>query len=126
MAKLKVLAVDDDKINMKLLEMLLKKNENVKEYITAENGRDAFDKLNKNKDINLILLDIQMPIMNGIEFLEEKNTRQELEEVPVIILTTDETKKTESIEKGAFDFLMKPIKKEILNEKLEMIESITD
>ena len=67
---LKVLLVDDDFINRKLLQTLLKKNADVTDIIEAENGSDALDKLKKETDVNLILLDIMMPIVDGIEFLK--------------------------------------------------------
>ena len=53
---LKVLIVDDDFINRKLLQTLLKKNPGVTDILEAENGSDALDKLKKDSDINLILL----------------------------------------------------------------------
>jgi len=67
---LKVLVVDDDMINRMLLKTLLKKNPKVKEIIEAENGSDALNKFKTDPSINLILLDIMMPIVDGIEFLK--------------------------------------------------------
>ena len=116
---LKVLIVDDDFINRKLLHTLLKKNPSVTDMIEAENGSDALDKLKKNPDINLILLDIMMPIVDGIEFLKIFKADGENSHIPVIVLSTDDTRKTEVFDNGANDFLRKPVKEEMLTAKIE-------
>jgi len=115
---LKVLVVDDDFINRKLLQTLLKKNESVTEVIEAENGSDALDKLKKETDVNLILLDIMMPIVDGIEFLKIFRSDMANAHIPVIVLSTDDTRKTEVFDNGANDFLRKPIKEEQLFTKM--------
>jgi len=115
---LKVLIVDDDFINRKLLETLLKRNSLVLEMVEAENGSDALEKLRKNQDINLILLDIMMPIVDGVEFLKIFRSDTANENIPVIVLSTDDTRKTEIFDNGANDFLRKPIKEDLLFEKI--------
>lgn len=115
---IKVLVVDDDFINRKLLHTLLKKNPSVKETIEAENGSDALDKLKKDSTIDLILLDIMMPVVDGIEFLKIFRSDMSNAHIPVIVLSTDDTRKTEVFDNGANDFLRKPVKEEKLNEKI--------
>ena len=109
-----VLAVDDDLINLKLLKSMLKKNERVVEVIEAKNGSDAIDELKARTDIDLILLDIIMPIMGGIEMLKVVRADDKLRQLPIIVLTTDETKKNDALEFGANGFLMKPIRNQDL------------
>lgn len=122
MAKdLVVLAVDDDMINLKLLKSMLLKNENIKEVIEAKNGADAIGHIKARDDIDLMLLDIIMPIMNGIEVLRVVRSDDNIKQMPIIVLTTDETKKTEALELGANGFLMKPIRS---NELLQKIDSM--
>jgi putative two-component system response regulator len=116
-----VLAVDDDLINLKLLKSMLMKNPNVKEVLEAKNGVDAIDIIRTRDDINLILLDIIMPVMNGLEMLKVVRCDENIEQVPIIVLTTDETKKTEALELGANDFLMKPIRNGELTQKIESL-----
>ncbi|WP_295421358.1 response regulator [Sulfurovum sp.] len=116
---LKVLIVDDDFINRKLLQTLLKKNPDVTDILEAENGSDALDKLKKDPDINLILLDIMMPIVDGIEFLKIFRSDMVNAHIPVIVLSTDDTRKTEVFDNGANDFLRKPIKEDDLFGKIE-------
>ena len=115
---LKVLIVDDDFINRKLLQTLLKKNTEVSEIFEAENGSDALDKLKKETDVNLILLDIMMPIVDGIEFLKIFRSDMANSHIPVIVLSTDDSRKTEVFDNGANDFLRKPIKETDLFSKM--------
>ena len=115
---LKVLIVDDDFINRKLLKTLLKKNPSVTDSIEAENGSDALDKLKKDPQINLILLDIMMPIVDGIEFLKIFRADMKNAHIPVIVLSTDDTRKTEVFDNGANDFLRKPVKEDMLFSKM--------
>ncbi len=115
---LKVLIVDDDFINRKLLQTLLKKNPMVTDMAEAENGSDALDKLKKDPEINLVLLDIMMPIVDGIEFLKIFRSDSENGHIPVIVLSTDDTRKTEVFDNGANDFLRKPVKEDILTAKI--------
>jgi CheY-like chemotaxis protein len=119
--KIKILAVDDDFINLKLLHSMLKKNPLVEEVLESQNGLDALNLLAEHDDVNLILLDIKMPIMDGIEFLNNLQSMDGLKKIPVIVLTTDETRKNESFDKGAFDFLVKPLREQELNKKIQKI-----
>lgn len=119
--QIKILAVDDDFINLKLLHSMLKKNSAVSEVIEAQNGLDAINLLKQQSDVNLVLLDIKMPVMDGIEFLNNLQSMDDLKKIPVIVLTTDETRKNESFDKGAFDFLVKPIREAELNQKISKI-----
>jgi putative two-component system response regulator len=115
---LKVLVVDDDFINRKLLHTLLKRNSTVSEIVEAENGSDALDKLRKDSSINLILLDIMMPIVDGVEFLKIFRADRENAHIPIIVLSTDDTRKAEVFDNGANDFLRKPIKEDLLFRKI--------
>ncbi len=117
-----VLAVDDDIINLKLLKSMLLKTGKVKEVIEAKNGSDAIGVLKSRDDVDLILLDIIMPIMNGIEVLKVVRADDGLRQLPIIVLTTDETKKAEALDYGANGFLTKPIRNdELLKQMSQMI-----
>ncbi|MDH4944567.1 response regulator [Sulfurimonas sp. C5] len=116
-----VLAVDDDLINLKLLKSMLLKTGNVKEVVEAKNGSDAIGVLKGRNDIDLILLDIIMPIMGGIEMLKVVRADDSLRQLPIIVLTTDETKKAEALEAGANGFLMKPIRNDELIAKMNTV-----
>ena len=116
---IKVLIVDDDFINRKLMQTLLKKNPAVTDIVEAENGSDALDKMKKDPSINLILLDIMMPVVDGIEFLKIFRSDMSNAHIPVIVLSTDDTRKTEVFDNGANDFLRKPVMQDKLYEKID-------
>ena len=119
--QINVLAVDDDMINLKLLKSMLMKTGKVAEVIEAGNGSDAIGVLKSRDDIDLILLDIIMPVMNGIEMLKVVRADDNLKQLPIIVLTTDETKKGDALEFGANGFLMKPIRADDLQKKISSV-----
>lgn len=119
--RLKILAVDDDFINLKLISSMLKRNVNVDMIVEATNGLDALNLLKTEANIDLILLDIKMPVMDGIEFLTNLQSMPEFQKLPVIVLTTDETRKNEAFDRGAFDFLVKPIRDHDLSSKIQKV-----
>lgn len=105
------LIVDDDRTERRLLKKILNSILNLQSS-EAENGKDALRILSqKYSDICLIILDLDMPVMNGFETLEHLNKLYA--DIPVIILTGDNN--TDSVVKamkhGAFDFLSKPVEK---------------
>ncbi len=106
-----VLIVDDDFINRKLITTLLKKHTDlIGNMIEAENGSEALSILRGDNSINMILLDIMMPILDGKEFLKIFRSDEENNGVPIIVLSTDDTQRTTVYNYGADDFLLKPIK----------------
>lgn len=119
--KLKVLAVDDDLINLKLLKSMLMKTGYVNEVVEARNGADAIGALKNSTDFDIVLLDIIMPVMGGIDMLRVLRADDSMVQVPVIVLTTDETKKGEALEAGANGFLMKPVRENDLSAKIEQL-----
>ncbi len=118
---IKVLAVDDDMINLKLIKSMLLKDNSIAEVVEASNGADAMTALTANPDIDIVLLDIIMPIMGGIETMQVIRSHEQFQNIPIIVLTTDETKKGESIDSGANEFVRKPVKGPELIEKIHKL-----
>ncbi len=116
-----ILTVDDDRINLKLLKSFLMRNSDVKEVIEAKNGLDAIDILKSRDDIHVVLLDMIMPIMGGLEMIQKVRANTNLRQIPIIVLTTDETKKKEAFSYGANEFLMKPIRNDDLIKKINLV-----
>lgn len=118
MSTFKILVVDDDYINRKLLINILKKKLYEVEHIEAEDGEEALIKLHQNPDIALILLDIEMPKVNGIEFLTQYLQDDTIPRTQIIAISSNETRQKESIMMGASAFLIKPISEERLMEAI--------
>lgn len=114
----KILIVDDDIINRLLLKTLLKKHGAFSEIIEAQNGAEALELIHERSDINMILLDIMMPVLDGIEFLKVFRSKIANIDTAVIVLSTDDERKNEVFDSGANDFLRKPIKEEELFAKI--------
>jgi CheY-like chemotaxis protein len=112
-----ILVAEDDAINYFLLKMILK-NDNLI-LLHAENGKEALDMCKENASIQLILMDLKMPIMDGFEATKEiKKFRKEL---PIIALTayTENEVKQQAMQAGCIDFISKPVNKTILFGKLK-------
>ncbi|WP_456382742.1 response regulator [Hydrogenimonas sp.] len=124
MQGIKVLVVDDDMINRKLMTAMLKKNPKIGTVIEASNGQEAITLLRDISDINMVLLDIIMPIMDGIAVLQIMNSDPRLQNIPVIVLTTDESKKAEALNSGANDFIAKPVREQDVMQKIDRLTSL--
>ncbi len=109
-----VLLVDDDVRNIFSMTDLL---ESVgMKVISAENGAEGIEKLKENTDIDVVLMDIMMPIMNGYEAMTAIREMEEYKALPIISLTAKAMKhdRAKCISAGASDYLPKPINKETL------------
>lgn len=118
--KITILYVEDDELISRELSSTIEKL--FKKIIVAENGKDALEKYNQYKDeINLIVSDILMPVMNGIDFL--KNIRKENLTIPFIFTTayTDKEYLTESLKEGVNDYFIKPLNIRELLKKIEKV-----
>ncbi|GAQ93852.1 response regulator receiver domain-containing protein [Thermodesulfovibrio aggregans] len=106
----KILIVDDEPDMLKLLSMILREKTPY-EVTTTNNPVEAVE-LAKKGDYDLVITDLKMPGLDGLQLLEEVKKRDE--DVPVIIITAYGTidAAQEAIEKGGFDFITKPFKKE--------------
>jgi sigma-B regulation protein RsbU (phosphoserine phosphatase) len=113
-----VLIVDDNEDNRFTLAMRLEAcgYENI---VTAENGREALDKM-RSGPVDLVLLDIMMPEMNGYEVLEHLKADMELRDLPVIVISAlDEMDSViKCIELGAEDYLAKPFNPTLLRARV--------
>lgn len=116
----KVLIVDDNKLNIKVARRAL---EPFKVQIEAlENGQDCINKINLGKKYDLILMDIQMPIMSGETALKELKKLPDFK-TPVIALTADVIYGSEEkyLEQGFADYIPKPFSKDQIKDKLDKI-----
>lgn len=104
--KRKVLIVDDEIINRELLRAMLESEYEVHE---AENGKEAYDILiEEEAAFSLILLDLVMPVMDGLTLLRRCKAHESLKSIPIIVMTSQTNAELESIRIGAADFIPKP------------------
>ncbi|TND10213.1 MAG: histidine kinase/response regulator hybrid protein [Bacteroidetes bacterium] len=105
----KILLVDDDMRNVFALSKVLK--ERGMEIIKAENGRNALEMLEQHHDIDLVLMDIMMPEMDGYEAMRRIRLQEKFKNLPVIALTAKAMKddKQKCIDAGANDYITKPV-----------------
>ena len=109
-----ILVVEDEEVNFMYLEIILSSFDDKLTIIHAKNGQDAVDIYKATENINLILMDIKMPVMDGIDAI--KQIREINHFIPIIAQTafTSDKDKEEAMAAGCNDFISKPIKKEIL------------
>lgn len=120
MSDFSVLIVDDDEEFVSVVKELLERNE-CKVY-TAYSGEEAINKYTSVHNINLSLLDLVMPMMDGITLLEK--IRDIDGDANVIIVTGQSTiqNAVEAMKKGAIDFITKPFDKDVLLKKINMLK----
>ena len=117
----KVLLVDDKEANLIALERLLRKTK--VDTVRAYSGNDALSMLVSHQDISLILLDLNMPDMSGLEVAKILRDDEQLNDVPVIFITAAEQQSEQVAEAyalGAVDFIFKPINETILLAKVQV------
>jgi CheY-like chemotaxis protein len=105
----KVLIVDDDMRNIFALSTVLEEHDMV--IVSADNGRDAIKILQQQEDIDIVLMDIMMPEMDGIDTMREIRKVPRLKTLPIIAVTAKAMKgdREKCIEAGAWDYLSKPV-----------------
>ena len=101
-----ILIVDDEPVNREILRMIL---EEEYEPLTAADGETALSIIRENSEkLSLVLLDLLMPGMHGLEVLQKLQEDPAVKHIPVIVLTADQQAEVESLRAGAVDFLSKP------------------
>jgi CheY-like chemotaxis protein/signal transduction histidine kinase/HAMP domain-containing protein len=105
----KVLVVDDDMRNVIALTHVLEDKEI--EVLAAENGQMAIDMLNQNPNIDIVLMDIMMPVMDGYETIGKIRDDKRFKTIPIIALTAKAMKedRNKCINAGASDYIAKPV-----------------
>jgi len=114
-----ILVIDDDPINLKLMKIMIQKLDY--SVMTSNRGADAIE-IAKATHPDLILMDIMMPEMNGIETTKKIKATNELKNIPIIFLTAIQKKEklVEGLESGGVDYITKPFKKMELKAKIEI------
>jgi CheY-like chemotaxis protein len=108
-----ILLVEDDQVDMMSVTRALKEIHVTNPVVHRENGEDALNYLKDDPDDKpcLILLDLNMPIMNGIEFLQTVKDDDRFRHIPVVVLTTSDEQqdKLNSFDFGVAGYMAKPV-----------------
>ena len=103
------MVVDDELVNVKIVRKYLK-DAGYDEIVTTTDSREAFRLIQKERP-DIVILDVMMPHVNGLQILSEIRRDEELHQIPVVILTASEDAQTKlnALDLGASDFLFKPV-----------------
>jgi two-component system chemotaxis response regulator CheY len=117
----KILVVDDSALIHQMYRLVMSRYKC--EIVDAMNGQEALDLLVLQNDVQLILLDINMPIMNGVQFLEKASALGITRSIPVIIISTEgkEEDTIRGLKLGAKGYLKKPFNPSDLHDLIDKI-----
>jgi len=115
-----ILIVDDSRIMRNIVKNTLKSMYNIEgSYHEASNGEEAFNIL-QNQPCDLLLLDWNMPLLNGIDLVRRLRQLERFKQLPIIMVTSEAAKYNvvEAIKAGVNDYLIKPVTERNLYEKV--------
>jgi two-component system chemotaxis response regulator CheY len=118
----KVMVVDDSLLMHRMYDIIFMRYKGVR-VVHAREGQEALDLLRSNPDTDLIVLDINMPVMNGLEFLGRLKSERVYADIPVIIVTTEDKEKEtlRGLQSGARGYVKKPFHPTSLHALIEQI-----
>jgi CheY-like chemotaxis protein len=127
-----ILLVEDDQVDVMTVQRAFKRNNIINPLHIVGNGQEALDFLKHRKDFadqgknprpGIILLDLNMPVMNGIECLKIIKADEELKKIPVIVLTTskEECDRVESFKLSVAGYIIKPVEFEKFVEAVKVL-----
>jgi len=111
----KIMVVDDSRLIHSMYRLVLSRYGGCR-IVDAMNGLEALDVLSRENDFDLILLDINMPVMNGIQFMEKIKKENMFRRIPIIVISTEgkEEDTLRALKLGAWGYVVKPFKPEVL------------
>ena len=120
---MKALVIDDSRAMRTIIGQILKSIGY--EVADAGNGREGLQRVSEVGPLNLILVDWNMPEMNGIEFVRALRSDRKYDDVRVMMVTTETEMKrmAEALEQGANEYVMKPFTRDVILQKLEQMQS---
>jgi two-component system chemotaxis response regulator CheY len=116
-----ILIVDDSELSAKIIEVNLRKKK--LETIYASNGKEALEMLESRGDIQMVITDIVMPEMDGLELLQRIRCSADFSDIPVVLCssTADEENVRRAAQLGCRHYLVKPVQPALLMEKVSSI-----
>ncbi|MGH9451614.1 MAG: response regulator [Terriglobia bacterium] len=118
---MQALVIDDSRTTRMILKQILRQLGF--EVSEAADGKQALNVLTGMGQPDLILVDWDMPVMNGWEFIQAVRARHEFDGLPLMMITahTDAESVTQALQAGANEFVMKPFNEEVIREKLQLL-----
>lgn len=116
-----VLVIDDSTATRFILSKMMRELGHTVEE--AVNGKDALEKLELHPEMTVALVDWNMPVMNGLEFVVAARATRRFNAIKLVMVTTetDMNNVVRALEAGADEYVMKPFSKEMIQEKLSLI-----
>ncbi len=118
---MRALVIDDSRATRSIIREILKGFGF--DVVEAANGREALDRLREVGRVDLALVDWNMPVMNGLEFVQAVRAESAYDAMPLMMVTTesDMTNMILALESGANEYVMKPFTRDVLREKIELL-----
>jgi two-component system chemotaxis response regulator CheY len=94
------------------------------DVVEAGNGREGLEQLRQNPDVELVLVDWNMPEMNGLDFIRVVRAEPSYDSLRIVMVTTETESEQvcRALDAGANEYVMKPFSKEVLTAKLSMLD----
>jgi len=119
---MKILVVDDSSTMRRIIKNTLARL-GYKDIVEAADGVEAWDALQNNSDIEVVITDWNMPNMNGLELVKKIRAEEKYKDMPIIMVTTEGGKKEviTALKAGVNNYIVKPFTPQVLKEKLQVV-----
>jgi two-component system chemotaxis response regulator CheY len=123
---MRALVIDDSRTVRIIIRKILQ--ELGMEVIEAADGAEALEQLNRNPDVELLLVDWNMPVMNGLDFLRAVRAQRAYDGVRILMVTSEAQGEqvSRALSAGANEYLMKPFNKDVLVAKLHLMDVLQE
>lgn len=123
---MRALVIDDSRAMRAIIRKTL--TEVGVEVVEAGDGREGLERLRQVSDVELVLVDWNMPVMNGLDFIRAVRSDRSYDPVRIMMVTTETEQEqlVRALEAGANEYLMKPFTKEVLVAKLSLLNVIPE
>jgi two-component system, chemotaxis family, chemotaxis protein CheY len=120
---MRALVIDDSRAVRLLIRNIL--GELGMEVVEAGNGQEGLDRLGDSPEVDLVLVDWNMPVMDGLEFITAVRGQRIYDPVRIVMVTTETESEqvTRALAAGANEYVMKPFTKDVLVAKLSMLDA---
>ncbi len=124
---MKILVVDDSSTMRRIIKNTLGRL-GYKDILEAEDGLQAWNVLNENTDVEMLITDWNMPEMNGLELVKKVRADERFEDLPIIMVTTEGGKAEviTALKAGVNNYIVKPFTPQVLKEKLQAVMGLAE